>query len=160
MVEIGITITGLNELIAKIDDPDLLGKPIYGFLRDSISTVIQNVVKHNPNDTGRSSADITQSMKIDTSPLPLWASMGSSITKPPYPVFMEMGTRPHWPPKGALKSWAHRHGISEFLVRRAIARHGTAPRKMFERGTEESTDFIETRLAQTAAEIENIWGSK
>jgi len=36
------------------------------------------------------------------------------------------GTRPHWPPPGALDDWARRHGIPNgYLVARVIAARGT-----------------------------------
>jgi len=51
------------------------------------------------------------------------ASVGSNLF---YAPFVEFGTRPHWPPKGALQRWAERHGMDdEFPIRRAIARYGT-----------------------------------
>lgn len=45
-----------------------------------------------------------------------------------YAVFVEEGTRPHFPPREALQGWADRHGIPVFLVQRKIAREGTDPR--------------------------------
>lgn len=46
-------------------------------------------------------------------------------------LWLEMGTRPHWPPRGALAGWAKRHGMpasADFLIRRAIAKKGTKAR--------------------------------
>lgn len=40
-------------------------------------------------------------------------------------IFVERGTRPHWPPIAALAGWARRHGRNAFLVARAISRYGT-----------------------------------
>lgn len=54
-----------------------------------------------------------------------------------YAIYVEEGTRPHWPPRDALQGWADRHNIPVFLVQRAIARKGTEPRKMFERTFED-----------------------
>ena len=45
-----------------------------------------------------------------------------------YALYVERGTRPHWPPIAAITGWAERHGIPPFLVARAIAKHGTIKR--------------------------------
>jgi hypothetical protein len=68
-----------------------------------------------------------------------------------YAIFVERGTRPHWPPIDAIREWAERHGIPPFLVARAIARHGTIKRygrpgpagaEMFERTLDEEEGWI------------------
>jgi hypothetical protein len=68
-----------------------------------------------------------------------------------YAIFVERGTRPHWPPMDAIRGWAERHGIPPFLVARAIARHGTIKRygrpgpagaEMFERTLKEEENWI------------------
>ena len=51
----------------------------------------------------------------------------------PHAIYVEEGTRPHWPPIRALEGWARRHGISAFLVARAISRRGTRAVRMFAR---------------------------
>ena len=45
-----------------------------------------------------------------------------------YGLYVERGTRPHWPPRAPLEGWARRHGIPVFAVQRAIARRGTRAR--------------------------------
>lgn len=50
-------------------------------------------------------------------------------TNKTYAPHVEFGTRPHWPPEGALAVWAQRHGVSEYGIRAAIARRGTRARK-------------------------------
>lgn len=45
-----------------------------------------------------------------------------------YGLYVERGTRPHWPPRAALEGWARRHSVPVFVVQRAIARRGTRPR--------------------------------
>jgi len=49
----------------------------------------------------------------------------------PYGEYVELGTRPHFPPVDPLEKWAHRHGLEEgagYLIARAIARRGTQAR--------------------------------
>jgi hypothetical protein len=59
-----------------------------------------------------------------------------------YGLFVEVGTRPHFPPPGALDGWVRRRlGITNdrevrevaFLIGRKIARVGTPGRLLFER---------------------------
>jgi len=45
-----------------------------------------------------------------------------------YGVYVERGTRPHWPPAAPLVGWARRHGVPVVAVQRAIARRGTRAR--------------------------------
>lgn len=64
---------------------------------------------------------------------------------------VEEGTKPHWPPRGALADWVRlKLGVDpddvpsvEFLIRRKIARRGTDGVHMFEEGYEASKPFIE-----------------
>lgn len=43
----------------------------------------------------------------------------------PYGPFVELGTRPHFPPPDALEGWAKRHGFdSAWPICRAIAKRG------------------------------------
>lgn len=48
-----------------------------------------------------------------------------------YAIFVEKGTRPHFPPIRKLQGWADRHGIPVWAVALKIAREGTEPRHMW-----------------------------
>jgi len=71
-------------------------------------------------DSGRLQGSISST--ISGSGNTLTGQVGPSAR---YGLWVETGTRPHWPPRAPLEGWAHRHGIPVFLVQRAIARHGT-----------------------------------
>jgi hypothetical protein len=45
-----------------------------------------------------------------------------------YGLYVERGSRPHYPPVAALTGWARRHGMSPYAVQRAIGRRGTRAR--------------------------------
>ena len=67
-----------------------------------------------------------------------------------YSAAVEFGTRPHWPPRGALQPWARRHGfpsgaVGDFLVRRKIAREGTDPQPFMEPAVQDSRRDIEAQ---------------
>lgn len=60
--------------------------------------------------------------RVEHSGATLIGRVGPSLK---YGLYVERGTRPHWPPRGPLEGWARRHNIPVFLVQRAIARKGT-----------------------------------
>ena len=80
--------------------------------------------------------------------------VGSVFLAPPadqYGIFVEVGTRPHWPPPAAIEGWVRRRlGVTSdrqarelaFLIGRKIARVGTPGRFLFERALEENQDRI------------------
>jgi len=54
------------------------------------------------------------------------AEVGSNLV---YSIFMEFGTRPHFPPMKALEAWARRHGFeSAWPICKAIAEKGLEAR--------------------------------
>lgn len=100
--------------------------------------IVTNAAKVNaPVDTGRLRASITPSVTATTDAIQ--GVVGSNVVYAPY---VELGTRPHWPPVSALETWARSHGTSAFLVARAIARRGTKARKYLERAFTENTGRI------------------
>lgn len=67
----------------------------------------------------------------------------------PYAVYVEEGTKPHWPPRAPLELWATRVlGNTKlwFVVARAIARRGTRGRHMFQLAMAAVRPSIEPRL--------------
>lgn len=65
----------------------------------------------------------------------------------PYGEYVEVGTRPHFPPPAALESWVRkRMGVTNdgqarqiaFLISRKISRHGTQGQHLFERALQEN----------------------
>lgn len=115
----------------------------------NMTLMIQRDAKINaPVDTGRLRASITPTVAQmgDT----IEGVVGSNVTYAPY---MELGTKPHWPPPGALTVWARRHNTEEFVVQRAIARRGTAPRRFLERAFESNLNRIKQMFDGTIRRI-------
>lgn len=116
-----IEVHGSQEVIRNIT---LFEAATKARLKVAIATsamLIQNEArKRAPVDTGRLRADI----KTQYSNGGLTAHIGTKVHYAPY---VEFGTRPHWPPAGALDRWGQLHGIPGFLVARAISRRGTKP---------------------------------
>ena len=68
-----------------------------------------------------------------------------------YGLFVETGTRPHFPPPAAIEGWVRRRlGITDdrqarevaFLIGRKIARSGTPGRQLFERALAENVERV------------------
>jgi HK97 gp10 family phage protein len=102
--------------------------------------VVERDAKINaPVDTGRLRASITPEVRRGN---PIEGIVGSNVDYAPY---MELGTRPHWPPWGAgtpLAVWAKRHGISAYLVARAIAKKGTKARRFLQAAYEDNKQRV------------------
>jgi len=158
MSETSIKIEGLDKLLKKVD-PKLLSKPLRNFFQRSTIAIQNRAREKAPVDTGRLRAGIAT--EVDHSSPPKWGKVGTNVK---YAPFVEFGTRPHWPPPGVLQPWARRHGFppgarGDFLVRRAIAQHGTRARPYLTPAFEESMSDIKHFLDRVADEIKAGWGS-
>ena len=91
-------------------------------------------------------------------------SLGQVFLAPPadrYGLFVEVGTRPHFPPPAALEGWVRKRlGVTNdrqarqiaFLIGRKIARQGTPGHFLFERALKENEARV---LAVLEEEITN-----
>lgn len=106
---------------------DLHGKPMLDAMHTAALLVEGDAKRRAPVDTGQLRVSIAS--EVRTSGLggqTVEGVVGSNKTYAPY---MELGTKPHFPPPAALKVWARRHGRSAYGVARAIARRGLKPRR-------------------------------
>lgn len=147
---VDVEVRGLKELQAKLERAgrDLHGEPIIAAMRESTLWVQRDAKLNAPVDTGRLRASITP--EVRTEALQVLGVVGSNVEYAPY---MELGTKPHWPPLGALEVWARRHGMIAFVVARAIAERGLKPRKFLQNAFEKNKDRIQRRLERAVKEI-------
>lgn len=110
-------------------ESDLRGDPLkQGFVR-AATMFMRDARKNAPVDTGRLRASIVVDLRSRD-------GEGFDVitgTNVEYAMHQEFGTKPFWPPPGALSRWAKRHGTTDFLVRRSIARHGIRAKRYFQR---------------------------
>jgi len=142
-VDIDIEVNGLLETQRNLERTvaNLHGAPVLNAFRDA-TLIIQRDAKINaPVDTGRLRASITPEVKAFGNDVT--GIVGSNVV---YAPFMELGTRPHWPPLGALEVWARRHGIDVYIVARAIATRGTKARKFLQNAFENNKERIIARI--------------
>jgi phage gpG-like protein len=126
---------------------DLEGGPMLKAMRDSTLMVQRDAKKLAPVDTGRLRASITPSVKGGD---PVRGVVGSNVK---YAPFMELGTRPHWPPVSALATWARRHGKTAWGVAQLIASRGLAARRFLQGAFEKNAPRIVRKLGDAVAEI-------
>jgi len=151
-VEIDAEVRGRIALQQKLSQvvADLHGPPILNAMRDC-TLVVQRKAKINaPVDVGRLRASITPEVTIAPLGNTIQGVVGSNVE---YAPAMEFGAPPHWPPLSDLEPWARRHGMSAFVVARAIARRGIKGRKYLQNALESSHDYIVGRLGRAVKTI-------
>ena len=143
--KISAEIKGLKETQRNMEQAvkDLRGTPMLNAMRDATLYVTRDAKINAPVDTGRMRASITPEVTAqgDT----VQGVVGSNVAYAPY---VELGTRPHWPPRAALEVWARRHHMNVFLVQRSIGQFGTAGRHYLQRAFDANKDKIERRIGQ------------
>lgn len=147
-------IEGLDKLQEKLKDPEIIKGPVHRLL-ERVAFLIEGKAKEKaPVDTGRLRASIASRIKETE------ARVGSPVQ---YAVFVELGTRPHFPPPRALQPWAQRHGLppglqGAYMLAHAIAKRGTKAHPFLQPALQESIPVIERFAEEAAREIEAKWG--
>jgi hypothetical protein len=127
-----------------------IGSPVGAALVDVSVRVAAGAARRAPVDRGPLRASLQPGLPVHRPELGLTEiSTGSDLKYAPY---QELGTRPFWPPPGALEPWARRHGVSEYVVRRAIARRGIKAKKFLTNTIIAEAVWIETRLERGVRE--------
>jgi hypothetical protein len=123
-VPVTLRLEGVNELErALLNSPAVLRTTQQRAMTQSLLLIEADARRNVRQDTRRLMSSISH--RQHASPRGLVGEVGPSAR---YGLYVERGTRPHWPPRAPLEGWARRHGIPVFVVQRAIARKGTRPR--------------------------------
>lgn len=134
-------IRGLLETQAKMEQvvADLKGGPFLTAMQQATLLVARTAKQLAPVDSGRLRASITPEIRSDPVGGTVMGVVGSNVEQA---APMELGTKPHWPPRAALETWAKRHGVNVFVVMRAIAKKGTKPRRYLQGAFEQNKSEI------------------
>lgn len=145
-------IKGLRETQAKMEQVvrDLRGEPMLQGMRDAALLVTSTARTLAPVDTGRLRASITPEVRSDPLTGSVVGVVGSVVDYAPY---IELGTKPHFPPLAALEVWAQRHGTTAQAVAMAIARRGTKAYRYLQGAIEQNESKIVTLIGDVVGKI-------
>ena len=139
-----------RRLKALVGIPRMLMIPIVAKYALQLQTLARQLVSVDLGDTRRSI--LTQFLGQG-----LTASIGSNAKTA---VWLEKGTRPHFPPPSALAPWCARHGMkpgAEWAVARKIAQVGTKATPFLEPAfLQVAPYFVGEANAQLGAGIEDV----
>lgn len=127
-----LTIKGVNETIGNLNQIQT-GIGSERPMQKAVQIVTRDAKANTPVDQGVTRASITPSVASRGSEV--MGIVGSNLKSA---LWAEKGTRPHWPPLVAIEPWARRHGMSAYLVARAISRRGTKAHHMLERALDDN----------------------
>ena len=147
---ITVRIDGLDNLQRKLVGARA-DAPVKRFL-DRGAIYIQGEARRNAAvDTGRLRNSIgTESPSMRT------RRIGPNVE---YGEYVEFGTRPHWPPPGALGGWAQRHGMSDYQARRSVGMKGTRAQPFMQPAADSAQTALVPLVSALAAEIESAYQS-
>ncbi len=145
---ITVRVEGLDNLRRKLHGSRADG-PVGRFLDRGAAIVQRGGREHAPVDQGR----LRNSIGVE-SPSHRSRRIGPNVE---YGEWVETGTRPHWPPPGALAGWAARHGVDEYAVRRKIGLYGTKAQPYMQPAADEAEGSIRTLVPVLASEIESAF---
>ena len=145
-----LEVKGLREAQAKTEQlvRQMQGGAMLQAMRDATMAIDRDAKRNAPVDTGRLRASITPEIRMDGHEI--IGVVGSNVV---YAPFMELGTRPHFPPLGALTVWARRHGTTAFVVARAIARKGTKARRFLQNAFEKNAQYAYNRFKKAVEDM-------
>lgn len=150
MTDFGLEVRGLKETQRYFDQVarDIHGAPMVDAMQDATLLVTRDARKNAPVDRGILRASILP--EVRSTAREVIGVVGSNQQHAPY---MELGTKPHFPPLAALQVWARRHGVSAYLVARSIARKGIKARMFLRNAFISNVPAITRRLERAVKEI-------
>lgn len=131
-------IKGLRETQKRLTEAvrQLAGPGLIQPMRNATLLVQRDARINAPVDTGRLRASITPDVRMSNV---VEGVVGSNVKYAPY---MELGTKPFYPPPSALAVWARRHGTNAFAVAYAISKRGLAARRFLQDAFEKNQSRI------------------
>lgn len=131
-------IEGLDELLRRVKDPEVMAGPA----REYLTRSAQAVETRGRQNSARGQTGNLQGRwgsEMDSAQMPQWAAVRN---RAPHAHLLELGTKPHFVPAGRLAAWAAARGLNPYAVARTIAKKGTRPRWMLYRARKDSSsDF-------------------
>jgi HK97 gp10 family phage protein len=137
-VPVTVRVEGAQELAGALGRAQTAIAPaVRRAMQQSLLLIEADARRNVAHDTRQLMNSITS--QITEAPGGLVGKVGPSVA---YGLYVERGTRPHWPPLAALVPWARRHGIPARAVQVAIARRGTRARPFLQPAFDKNKDTI------------------
>jgi HK97 gp10 family phage protein len=148
MIGYTVEIRGLNEAIKTLNNADKIIQHEFSVAMDqSVKTLSGFAKKGAPvGVSGELRASITDEVR-NVGAHDVEGIVGSPL---PYAIYVEMGTRPHYPPIAPLILWVERkmrveddkvYGVAR-AIQRKIGRVGTKPQEFFKKAFEQAEPKI------------------
>lgn len=146
---IRMTLEGADALVRQLGrSPRIVSEEERRAMTASLLLVEGDARRWVRQDTRRLMSSITSRQRQDGNALV--GEVGPSVR---YGLYVETGTRPHWPPAAPLVGWARRHGVSVRAVQIAIARRGTRARPFMRPAWFRNVRRVEALFAAAGARI-------
>jgi hypothetical protein len=151
-----LRLQGADELTRKLNrSPQLTAAAQHQAMTASLLLVEGDARRNVRHDTRRLMNSLTH--QIAGRGTRLVGRVGPSVH---YGLYVERGTRPHWPPRAPLEGWARRHGVPVFAVQRSIARRGTRARPFLVPAFLRNAERIVRLFAQAGARVTASLGDR
>jgi len=150
---IRIKVEGLDELISNMGETGSMVKPLVASaINKSVVKIRERAINNAPVAFGGLKGKIRSNV-VDLT--------GTVWSGEKYGIFVELGTRPHFPPVEKLKPWAALKLGNENLawaVAKKIAREGTDPQPFMQPAVEESLSDIQNNFRILGDQLIKIMG--
>jgi HK97 gp10 family phage protein len=162
MIGYEVEIRGLEEQLKKMQALDqIAGEELTTAMQQTVTTVASAAKENAPVGVSgelRSSinGEVTQAVGADVT-----GRVGTSVE---YGLYVERGSRPHWPPLMPILLWvtrklqAEKPYLTALMIQRKIAWHGTKPKPFlqpaFEASKGQVQHFFERALERIAKRME------
>jgi hypothetical protein len=155
-IEISGQIEGLDEIVRKFRAaPEAFERYMRRFLQQAVLLIERQVKLKTPINTGALRSSIGHEIRG------LGAQMEGVVgTSKEYAPFVELDTRPHWPPAAPIQYWAQRKlklagadlARATFYVRSKIALVGTRGKHMFQQAFDDTQARVKEMWSETWSE--------
>lgn len=160
-MQVSVKVTGLDELLKKLDAADTVGIPVRKAMEKSLISIQADArvgAKPHGGDTGELARSIEYRLEPAAIPLD-----GTVFTRLDRAVPVEYGRRPgRMPPVSAIANFLRRHGgdvSMAFIVARGIARRGTRGVFYMKKAADAAPKNIQRFFRDAASEIEKRWAA-
>jgi len=126
-----------------------LGRELQGAMLGIVAEIATEARRRTPVFTGVLRASIGTRVTLGQEAGSLVLGEVFTGAEAPYAVYVEEGTRPHWPPRAPIEFWAQKvlgDRALWFVVARAIARRGTKAHHMFRDAMAQVQPTLASRL--------------